>query len=135
MRQHPKPGQAVAAALAVAIAAVGLSACGAISTKEAAANPEPKSTGVSMDATTCTQLAEEAVRISKGEDNELLKVRAPKIVTDNRKTFKKPKGDKEVLVLSCMGSGVWSDGGATAPVLLKLVVDADGDPFVGYEPQ
>jgi hypothetical protein len=110
-------------ALGVMIGAVGLSGCGAAA---------PAVDAASLTAYDCAMLAKEAVSLSKGEDIKLIKVRSPKIVKDNRKTYKKPTGDDDALVLSCMGAGVWSDS-TDSPVLLDLTVDADGDPFVAYK--
>lgn len=82
---------------------------------------------------TCEDLAEEAVRISaEAANGELMKVRDPQIVTDNRETFEMPQGVNDALVLECQGMGVWNSG-VNYPVLLSLTVDADGDGFVYYE--
>lgn len=127
MRHFPNAGRMVTVALAVVVAS-SLSGC------EPAATADPAAEAPSLATYTCPQLATEAAAISKGKDLELIKVRAPKIVKDNRKTFKKPTGDKDALVLSCKGTGVWSDN-TTAPVVMKLTVDADGTGFVSYEEQ
>ena len=137
MRQHLNTGRAVTVALAVAVAA-GLSGCGPATTATDAA-PATTATDAAAEAAslvtyTCPQLATEAAALSKGEKPELIKVRAPKVLKDNRKTYTKPTGDKEALVMSCNGTGVWSDGTNT-PVLLKLSVDADNASFVSYEGQ
>jgi len=85
------------------------------------------------DKLTCTDLADKAVEISHDKDVKLLKVRKLKLETDNYATYKLPTGDKEALILSCTGTGVWSNGD-TSPVLLKYTVDSDGQVFYSYEP-
>ena len=83
----------------------------------------------------CADLASEAVDSSsdgKDDQSELLKVRNPRVVKDNRKTWMAPTGDGEALILSCKGTGVWSDIDPS-PVLLKLTVDSDGDQWIQWE--
>lgn len=117
-------------------AIIGLSTgCGgtsAISTSPpSSASQEP----IDVTGSTCEEVAESAVKIS-GESNadvKLIKVRATKVKTDNRKTVVKPtSGAGDALVLACTGTGVWSDT-STTPVLIKMTVDADGELFVSYE--
>ena len=124
------PGRTFTAALAVAITAVGLSGCGAAATVDAAAKPK----AAPLDSYDCARLGVEAAKISKGENVELLKVRAPKIVKDSRKTYKKPTGSKSVVLLTCKGTGVWSDGDEKTMVMLSLKMDADGSLFAYYQP-
>jgi hypothetical protein len=82
----------------------------------------------------CAALAKEVLKIATPDDQpDLLKVRSPRVVKDNRLTFKKPTGDDAALLLSCRRMGVWSDG-ADSPVLLTATVDADGDAFMYVEP-
>lgn len=81
---------------------------------------------------TCQDLADQAVEISKDQDTTLLKVRKLKVKADHSSDYKKPTGDKESLVLSCTGTGVWSSG-ATTPVLLQYTVDSDGQGFFSYK--
>jgi hypothetical protein len=121
-------GRAAATGVAGACLAFGLSACGGTAVGDAVE-------AASYKTATCDDLAKEAVRISEKQDVQLLKVRSAKIVTDNRKTVAKPSGDKAALVLSCRGTGVWSDAGDNSPVLLKLTIDSDGEQFVEYAEQ
>lgn len=81
----------------------------------------------------CDDLAEEAIEISKGEDVELLKVRSPRVVQDNRDGYRLPAGNGESLILSCSGQGVFDTGGSLR-VLLKWTVDSDGDEWVQWKP-
>lgn len=124
------------ASLVGLVAILGLSAgCGSSGSSTTSlptsAAPDP----VEVTTTTCEDIAEDSVRIS-GESNsdvKLIKVRAIKVKTDNRKTVVKPtSGGGDSLVLACTGTGVWSDA-STTPVLLKMTVDADGELFVSYE--
>lgn len=89
-----------------------------------------------VDETTCKTLADEAVRVSDdgSDDVKLLKVRGLKVVKDVRSTFKLPTGTKSLLIYSCKGTGVWSDGDEQTKVYVMLKVDADGEYFVGYRP-
>lgn len=88
----------------------------------------------SLDETTCEELAADAVRIS-GEDTgfgvELLKVREPRIVEDNRDSYGIPTGSDEELILACRGGGVW-DNSSTDDVRIELTVDADGESWVAF---
>jgi hypothetical protein len=88
-----------------------------------------------LAAITCADLADEAVRISEEQQPPvlLLKVREPTTVDDNTRTYEVPTGSESVLVLSCVGTGVWSDG-TSDDVRLRLTVDADAEAFVYYEP-
>lgn len=108
--------------------AVGLSACSSAGVADVVEASSYKSA-------TCEELAKQAVLASEKQDVQLLKVRSPKVVTDNRKTVTKPTGDKAALVLSCKGTGVWSDAGEDTPVLLKLTLDSDGETFYEYAEQ
>jgi hypothetical protein len=83
----------------------------------------------------CDDLASDAVDNSSDGDAvvQLLKVRNPQVVKDNRDNYQLPSGDGEALILSCRGTGVWSSGG-DSPVLLRDTVDADGDEWVEYRP-
>jgi hypothetical protein len=119
------------ALIAAASASIVLSGCAPVSD---AAEAVEKASSRAFEDVTCDQLAQESVEAAKTQDVQLLKVRNPKIVKDNRKTYEKPAGDDDALVLSCKGTGVWSDGEANGPVLLKLTVDADGDDFIAWEP-
>jgi hypothetical protein len=100
--------------------------------KAAAAAQQPLTS--SFANFSCDQLAAEAARMPKNGNVQLLKVRSPGIVQDNRRSYTKPTGTGDALILSCQGTGVWSDGGPDSPVLLKLTIDKDGDTFTGYEP-
>ena len=85
----------------------------------------------------CKSLGKQAAKISADQANGLspilLKVRALKTLKDNRDSWDLPKGDGETLLLSCRGTGVWSDM-SKSPVRLRWTVDADGDDFVEYQP-
>jgi hypothetical protein len=116
------------AVVGVAVGVVALAGCSAV---------EEQASASDLKSTTCDELADEAVRISSesNDSSKLLKVREPAVVSDNRDTYKKPTGTGEALVLSCSGTGVWSDGGDNSKVVLKLTVDADGESYVAYEEQ
>lgn len=101
-------------------------------TKTVAPTTESASSGL-VDFT-CDDLAEQAVEISEGNDVELIKVRSPEVVEDNRLTYEEPNDDSSVVVFSCSGTGVWSNNEEQS-VLVKATVDSDGDFFVGYEQQ
>jgi hypothetical protein len=136
--------RAVAGAV-LAAALTTFCGCAAVPTTDGAspATRERDSPAVASDETPslmsvgCKRLGKQAAEISDEQSNGmsliLLKVRAPRIIKDNRETYKLPKGDKETLLLSCRGTGVWSDM-SKSPVLLRWTVDADGDDFVAYEP-
>ena len=79
----------------------------------------------------CDSLAAEAVRISTSEDVQLLKVRDPRVTTDNRATVTPASGNGESLILSCRGLRVWSSGDNT-PALVRVNVDSDGDNWIYY---
>lgn len=84
----------------------------------------------------CADLASDAVSISaensNGFQSELLKVRSPRVVEDNRSTYELPRGNGESLVLACEGVGVWDDMEKTR-VRLEQTIDSDGDSWVSYE--
>ncbi|RIJ76561.1 hypothetical protein D1871_11905 [Nakamurella silvestris] len=86
------------------------------------------------NTSTCDSLAKEAVDISAEKDIRLLKVRSPEVLEDNRASYEKPSGDSTAIVLSCTGTGAWSNATETN-VLLELTVDSDGDFFIGYKQQ
>ena len=96
---------------------------------------EPDSGGSGEESaredTTCESLADESITISEDQDIQLLKVRKPVVKRDNRDTYTEPTGTKDALLMSCTGTGVWSNG-TTTPVLIRYTVDADGDEFVQY---
>ena len=119
---HFSVGRHIVTTASAAMLLGALSACG---TMESAAD--------TYSDYTCADLADEAVSISEGQDVELVKVRSPKIVKDHRDDVTVPKGDGDALVLSCRGTGVWSDGGPTSQVKLELTVDADKELFVRYQ--
>ena len=125
MRAHVVSAWTVATGLAVAVAAAGVASRSTVSTVATAAPA----------AMTCAQLGVEAARVSKGGTPELLTVRAPTMVKDNRATYnatyKKKAGEKAALLMACKGTGVWSDGTNTA-LILQLTVDAKGNQFVVY---
>ncbi|WP_250001434.1 hypothetical protein [Actinoplanes sp. M2I2] len=103
--------------------------------KAAAAERKAEEQRSSLPAgTDCRLLAEEAVRISgeSGNDVKVIKIRALKVLQDNRKTYTLPTGSGSTLVLSCSGRAVTSAGLANIPILLRMTVDADSDYFVGY---
>jgi hypothetical protein len=64
----------------------------------------------------------------------LLKVRNPRVVTDNRDTYATPSGNGEELILECKGRGVWSDG-SYSPVAVRYSIDSDGEVWYQYEPE
>lgn len=116
----------VAPIVALALAAPVLAGCSAI---------EDTVAGEDTSSLNCATLAEEAVRISEEQEAlvQLLKVRAPEVVTDNLDSYTVPTGTEEVLVLKCEGMGVWSDG-SNSGVVLKATVDSDGDTWIKYAP-
>ena len=87
-----------------------------------------------VEKLSCAQLADKSVEISKDKMVSLIKVRKLKVKKDNYAKYKLPTGDKEALILSCTGTGVWSTGDKVA-VLLTYTIDADGDVLYGYEAQ
>jgi hypothetical protein len=88
---------------------------------------------VQSDPITCDGLQDEAVRISENEAVQLLKVRTMKVDLDKQATgWETPKGADEVVILRCIGQGVWSDGGSDN-VRLELRVDADDEFFIYYQ--
>jgi hypothetical protein len=120
--------ESLAATVTVACVSVaGMTGCAALE--------EVASSTTSLD---CDQLADEAVRISEeqtgGLQLQLLKVRNPQVVTDNRDTYDVPAGNSESLILKCQGMGVWSDG-SNSEVMVKATVDSDGDEWVRYAGQ
>jgi len=121
MRVHVVSAWTVATGLVVAVAAAGVASRSTVSTVATAAPA----------AMTCAQLGVEAARVSKGGTPELLTVRAPTMVKDNRATYTKKAGAKAALLMTCKGTGVWSDGTNTA-LTLQLTVDAKGNQFVVY---
>ncbi len=126
--------------LGIALAVVaGLAGCGGATSSGApgatGSPPSGSSTASKpFEDLDCEKLAKEAVRVSSEQEAQvrLIKVRGVKVRKDNRMSFKKPTGDKSALVMSCKGTGVWSDGD-DRPVLVNLSVDADGDEFVEYK--
>lgn len=122
--------KALASTLATLSAIVLLTGCGAAG--EAGLSASDGWSGPS-DTMSCDDLAAHAVGMSEaqGAKLRLLKVRDPQVVKDNR-SGDRASGAVEELILSCSGIGVWSDGGSTAEVQLRLTVDADGDEFVHY---
>jgi hypothetical protein len=86
---------------------------------------------------TCEEIIGDAVKSSAAKAKgttmaSLLKVRAAKIVTDNRETYKLPKGTGEATVLTCEGTGVWSDN-TTTKVRITATIDSDGQTFIASE--
>lgn len=87
---------------------------------------------------TCPQLATEAVRISSEQNSGtgkplLLRVEAPKVVSDVQSTAK-PPASGELVVLQCTGTGYFSNT-ESATVKLTLSIDPDGQQWVAYEAQ
>lgn len=83
----------------------------------------------------CGTAAKEAVRISREQAPpvQLEGVRDLEVTQDARDTYDVPERDGEATVLTCRGTGRWSDGDTTTPVVVGVTVDADGDFFVFYE--
>jgi len=81
----------------------------------------------------CDDVAKEALTIDddKGESLALTDVSDLEIEEDNREDFKAPESGRG-LVLSCKGTGEWTDLGE-APVRVTLEADADGDQWVTRE--
>lgn len=115
---------------ALCVASVLLTGCSEVADDLGEALNESDVAGYS-----CEDLATEAVDVSVTQDAavELLKVRQPRVVKDRRETYKLPTGSAEALILSCTGTGVWSDG-TKSPVVLEYTVDSDGDTWVAYKP-
>lgn len=127
---RPHAGWTVATGLSVAVAAAVVASPGAVFTVPAAA-----AAAAAPAAMSCAQLGVEAARVSQGGTPELLTVRAPTMVNDDRATYNaaytKNAGKKATLLMVCKGTGVWSDGTNTA-LTLQLTVNAKGDQFVVY---
>ncbi|MDN4159908.1 hypothetical protein [Nocardioides abyssi] len=83
----------------------------------------------------CERAVTEAVRISAEQEPAVLLEDVTDLVVlrDERDDHELPSGDTDATVLSCRGTGVWSDGDTTTPVLVGVTVDADGVLYVFYE--
>lgn len=81
----------------------------------------------------CEDVAKEALTIdeNKEESFALKDVTDLEIAEDNRKDFSPPKDGRGV-VLSCEGTGDWTDLGE-APVMVVLEAGEDGEEWVRYE--
>ncbi|MDN4171600.1 DUF2510 domain-containing protein [Nocardioides sp. SOB77] len=86
-------------------------------------------------AEACETTVAEAVRISEEQAPpvQLEDVRDLSVVEDRRETYTEPTGDGEATVLTCRGTGAWSDGDTTTEVEVGVTVDAEGTYFVFYE--
>ncbi|WP_216656530.1 DUF2510 domain-containing protein [Nocardioides marmotae] len=82
----------------------------------------------------CATAVDEAVRISEEEAPPVLleDVRALRVLEDRRETHETPASG-EATVLTCRGTGVWSDGDTTTEVVVGVTVDAEGTHYVFYE--
>jgi hypothetical protein len=126
--------------LVLCASATALGGCAATTSEHATVQTDP-ALDASADETPdlmsvgCKDLAKRSAKISQDQANgiTLLKVRGLKVVKDHRESYRLPKGDGEALLLSCTGTGVWSDI-TKSPVRLKWTVDADGDDFIEYQP-
>ena len=83
----------------------------------------------------CATTAEEAVRVSEEQHPpvRLEDVEDLRVVEDRRESHEVPTGGGDETVLTCRGTGVWSDGDTTTPVLVRVTVDSEGQYFVFYE--
>jgi hypothetical protein len=81
----------------------------------------------------CEDVAEEALSIDEDKDEmlSLTDVTELEIAEDNREGFE-PPADGRGVVLSCEGTGEWTDLGE-APVLVVLEAGDDGEEWVRYE--
>lgn len=107
----------------IALVGLGLTGCSAVAEEASQA---------AMESFDCDDLAQDAVRASEGKTIELLKVRSPRMLVDNRTTYSEPTGTGESLILKCEGMGVWSDG-SNSSVVIKSTIDADGDTWTQYQ--
>jgi hypothetical protein len=114
-------------------ALVVLSGCAAAS--DLAGDVTSAATGADVDDLTCDDLVEESVSISEDQAISLLKVRQPEILKDNRPIAQDdlPSGAGETLVMSCVGTGVWSDGDSKTKVKMSVKIDADAEMFIYYQ--
>lgn len=100
--------------------------------------PEPFTDENSSDLTwwTCDRLVRQAAETSgqTGQQPVLLKVRAPVVVEDYRKTVETPTGANTSIVLSCKGTAVWSKGPENE-VTVTLSIDADEELMISYRSQ
>ncbi|MEU4217343.1 hypothetical protein [Actinoplanes sp. NPDC026623] len=83
----------------------------------------------------CSTISAAAVYNSAHDQNriKLLKVRAPRIVVDNRRGFTAPKGSSIKVALACTGTGTWSNGNSHTKVHVELRVDSDGEGFILFK--
>lgn len=115
--------------MAIGIAAYAIAIAGVIA---------EGTSGTSSSSLTCSELADEAVRISadlnKGTIKPLLlRVERPQVVRDVQKSAKLPTSG-EAVVLECAGKGYFSTA-ETATVDLTLSWDPDGKAWVAYAVQ
>jgi len=92
--------------------------------------------GASGSAVSCTQLADEAVRISAEQSKGtirpmLLRVEAPTVVLDVQRGAQAPSSG-ELVTLQCGGTGYFSNN-ESAKVQLTLSLASDGSTWVAYE--
>lgn len=81
----------------------------------------------------CEDVAKEALSIDENKDEAfaLTDVTDLEIAEDNRENFS-PPADGRGVVLSCEGTGEWTDLGE-APVIVVLEAGEDGEEWVRYE--
>ncbi|WP_029253916.1 DUF2510 domain-containing protein [Paraoerskovia marina] len=99
--------------------------------------PEPEVEELPSPDEACEVLGTEAVRIAAdqadGFTDQLIKVRQPEMVEDNRLTYEIPTDTSDALIYSCTGTGIYSSGD-DATVNMEATVDSDGDWFIYFEP-
>jgi len=78
-----------------------------------------------VSALTCADATQDAVDISKDEDEiPLVRIDDVALVEDRRDGFHLPEGSDEVLVLTCSGTATWQDG-YTADATVELYLDKE----------
>ncbi|KQP62958.1 hypothetical protein [Nocardioides sp. Leaf285] len=79
--------------------------------------------------TACDQMARQALRV----DRDIIKVRTPVMVRDNRADFEVPTGSRESVLMVCQGLAVTKSRGDYR-VRMVGSIDADADYFVFVGP-
>jgi len=102
--------------------------------REAAAG-QPDAAPVNFDRFGCADLATGAVRFSRDVeypgDPLLTSVEDLVLLEDERADLQVPVMGEYEFVMSCTGTGTWEDG-SVAPLVLELLMDADGIGLVNY---
>ncbi|WKN49232.1 DUF2510 domain-containing protein [Nocardioides sp. Arc9.136] len=117
-----------------ALASVGVAIALVVWGDDLAASGDPAFADLGVEEA-CGTTVEEAVRISEEQAPpvRLLDVRDVEVVVDARGSVEVPTGPEEATVLTCRGTGTWSDGDRSTPVIVGVTVDSEGDYFVHYE--